>query len=252
MEESDINGWRHRHFGDVGSTNAEALALAREGDPGRLWVTADRQVAGKGRSGRPWVSEAGNLYASLLLIDPAPLSRLATLPLAVATGVHRTLERVLAGTGRRVEIKWPNDVLVDGAKICGILIESTSVDGRLAVVIGCGINCAHHPEAVLYPTTDLRALGVDITAQEFLHRFVGGMAEALAEWKGGEGIATALAYWRAAAKGIGSPITVNLGDTRLEGVFEDIDDEGYLVLLTRDGDRRRISAGDLFFPSTKS
>lgn len=247
MVETEIGGFRHRHLGDVGSTNAETLALAGQGDPGRLWLTADRQLSGRGRSGRTWVSERGNLYASLLLLDPAPLSAIGTLPLAAATGVHRTLERVLSGSGRHAEIKWPNDILVDGAKICGILIESMKLDDRLAVVIGCGINCAHHPDAALYPTTDLEALGVPVSADALFVRLVEGMAEALDEWKAGEGFSMIRAYWRAAAKGIGSPIGVDLGGRRMTGVFEDIDEEGYLVLANEEGERRRISAGDLFF-----
>lgn len=246
MAESEIGGWRHRHLGDVGSTNAEALSLAREGDPGRLWLTADRQLAGRGRSGRSWVSVPGNLYASLLLLDPAPMSRLGTLPLMVATGVHRTLERVLAGTGHRVEIKWPNDILVDGAKICGILVETAPVGQGLAVVIGCGINCGHHPADTLYPTTDLAALGAGLAPEALFPILVEGMEEALIEWKRGEGFATIRAYWRAAARGLGAPIEVDTGGGRLAGLFEDIDEDGYLVLKV-EGVRRRISAGDLFF-----
>lgn len=246
MAESEIGGWRHRHLGDVGSTNAEALSLAREGDPGRLWLTADRQLAGRGRSGRSWVSEPGNLYASLLLLDPAPMSRLGTLPLMVATGVHRTIERVLAGTGHRVEIKWPNDILVDGAKICGILVETASVGHGLAVVIGCGINCAHHPADTLYPTTDLAALGVALAPQALFPRLVEGMDEALLEWKRGDGFGAIRAYWRAASRGLGAPIEVDTGGSRLSGLFEDIDEDGHLVLRV-EGVRRRISAGDLFF-----
>ena len=246
MAEIEIGGRRHRHLGDVGSTNAVALSLARDGDPGSLWLTADRQLSGRGRSGRNWVSEPGNLYASLLLLDPAPMARLGTLPLMAATGVHRTLERVLAGTGRRVEIKWPNDILVDGAKICGVLVETASIGRVLAVVIGCGINCAHHPAGTLYATTDLHALGVAIAPDRLLAFLAEGMDEALQEWRRGEGFATIRAYWRAAARGLGAPIEVDTGGTRFAGLFEDIDEDGYLVVRA-DGVRRRVSAGDLFF-----
>jgi BirA family biotin operon repressor/biotin-[acetyl-CoA-carboxylase] ligase len=244
-----IGDWRHLALGDVGSTNTECIERARAGDPGNLWITGERQLQGRGRRGRAWVSEAGNLYASLLLIDPAPAEALASLPLVVAVAVHRAIEAVLPvdRTGA-LKIKWPNDILLSGAKICGILLESETLsDGRRAVVIGQGINVAHAPPAGLYETTSLAAAGV-VTAPDLLFaRLLTAMEEELGVWNRGAGLASTLAAWRARAGGIGEPITVNLGERSLRGRFSTIDAAGRLVLHTQDGKDITIAAGDLFF-----
>jgi BirA family biotin operon repressor/biotin-[acetyl-CoA-carboxylase] ligase len=232
---------------EVVSTNASALEMARTGDPGNLWVTARSQSAGKGRRGRPWISEPGNLYASLLLVEPASISRAGTLPLVAGLGVHRALRPFFANHPQALAIKWPNDLLVDGRKICGILLESeTLADGRLAVVIGCGINCTAHPENPLYPTTDLAECGIEAGPEELFPLLAAEMAHVLAEWNGGAGFARVREDWLLAAGGKGGLVTVKQQDSETEGIFEDIDRDGYLLLNVA-GERRRISAGDLFF-----
>jgi BirA family biotin operon repressor/biotin-[acetyl-CoA-carboxylase] ligase len=231
----------------VASTNASALEAARGGEAGNLWVTAHSQSAGKGRRGRPWASEPGNLYASLLLIDPSPMSKAGTLPLVAGLGVHRALRIFFASSPQALAIKWPNDLLVDGRKICGILLESeTLADGRLAVVIGCGINCATHPENPLYPATDLAECGIDAGPEKIFPALAIGMARVLAEWNAGAGFAGIREDWLLAAGGKGGAVTVRRQDGETEGIFEDIDRDGHLLLNVA-GERRRISAGDLFF-----
>ena len=126
----------------VGSTNTEALALAQAGERGPLWITARRQNAGRGRRGRVWVSEPGNLYASLLLSDPSPPDRAAELSFVAALAVHDAVTSLIARAPARLSLKWPNDLLFDGKKFAGILIEGEGP----AVVIGVGVNCAHHPK----------------------------------------------------------------------------------------------------------
>ena len=155
-----LDDFRHTALGDVGSTNTECLTRARAGDPGLHWITAARQTAGRGRRGRPWMSEPGNLYASLLLIDPAPMERLHSLPLAVAVAVQRAIQGVMPVGSRPVTVKWPNDVLIAGKKTCGILLEGEGLPGgHHALVIGCGINIAIAPDHGLYPVTSLQAKG---------------------------------------------------------------------------------------------
>lgn len=244
-----IGDWRHLALGDVGSTNTECIERARAGDPGNLWITGERQLQGRGRRGRAWVSEAGNLYASLLLIDPAPADALGSLPLVAAVAVHRALEAVLPpDRADDLKIKWPNDILLSGAKICGILLESETLpDGRRAVVIGQGINVAHAPPAGLYATTSLATEGV-VTAPDLLFaRLLTAMEEELRLWDGGRGIGETLGAWRARAGGIGEEITVNLGERTLHGRFRTIDAAGRLVLHTDDGQDTTVAAGDLFF-----
>lgn len=118
-----LGDFRHEALSETSSTNSECLARARAGDGGNLWVTAERQTGGRGRRGRLWVSERGNLYASLLLIDPAPMERLGSLPLAIAVAVHQAIRRVLPLGAEPLEVKWPNDILIGRKKTCGILVE---------------------------------------------------------------------------------------------------------------------------------
>jgi BirA family transcriptional regulator, biotin operon repressor / biotin---[acetyl-CoA-carboxylase] ligase len=244
-----LSGWRVSELDETGSTNADALVAAKAGDPGRLWIKAARQVQGKGRQGRPWVSERGNLYASLLLIDPAhDLERLGTLALAAACAVHGTLAS-LPGAGRHeFRIKWPNDILANGKKISGILLESIVLDeGRMAVAIGIGINCAHHPDPALYQATDLAELGLETSPEDLFPHLASTMAATLAAWNHGRGFPQIRAEWLRLARGLGDKITVNLPAGPLEGVFEDIDATGRLVLRLQNSEIRHISAGDVFF-----
>lgn len=239
---------RHEALSDTASTNTECLARARAGDSGLLWVTAERQTGGRGRRGRPWVSERGNLYASLLLIDPAPMERLASLPLAIAVAVHLAIRSVLPPGAEPLEVKWPNDILIGRKKTCGILVEGERLaDGRHAVVIGIGINVSVMPDNPIYPVTCLRDQGSAASPEELFAHLFASMAETLDIWDGGQGIAEVTARWRAVACGIGEKITVNLPDRSISGYFAGIDDNGLLMLDTGTGRMMPIAAGDVFF-----
>jgi BirA family biotin operon repressor/biotin-[acetyl-CoA-carboxylase] ligase len=239
---------RHEALSDTSSTNTECLARARAGDSGLLWVTAERQTGGRGRRGRPWVSERGNLYASLLLIDPAPMERLASLPLAIAVAVHQAIRNVLPPGAEPLEVKWPNDILIGRKKTCGILVEGERLaDGRHAVVIGIGINVSVMPDNPIYPVTCLRDQGSAASPEELFAHLFASMAETLDIWDEGQGIAEVTARWRAVACGIGEKITVNLPDRSISGYFAGIDDNGLLMLDTGAGRIMPIAAGDVFF-----
>ncbi|MFB2552297.1 biotin--[acetyl-CoA-carboxylase] ligase [Ensifer soli] len=243
-----FDAYRHEAIDEIDSTNSAALTRARAGEAGGLWITAGRQTGGRGRRGRAWVSERGNLYASLLLIDPAPVERLHSLPLAVAVALHRAVSAVLPAEGAPVRLKWPNDVLIGGAKTSGILLEGEKlVDGRYALVIGCGVNIAHAPDNGLYTVTSLGAEGGAVSPDElFAHLFV-AMAEVLDLWDEGRGIGRVIAEWTAVAAGIGERITVNLPDRSLPGRFAGLDHEGRLILIPDEGAPIHIAAGDVFF-----
>jgi BirA family biotin operon repressor/biotin-[acetyl-CoA-carboxylase] ligase len=247
VESSAASGARLLSLDEVGSTNAEAFARARSGERGPLWITARRQTAGRGRRGRAWVSEPGNLYASLLLTDPAPPPRAAELSLVAALAVHDALAERAATLGPRLKLKWPNDVLCDGAKLAGILVEGEGLPGRpLAVVIGIGVNCAHHPADTAYPATDLAAAGAVVTPETLTQALIGAMARRLAEWDRGENFAAIRAAWLKRAAGLGAPVRVRLPEREVDGVAETIDETGRLVLRLADGSREHIAAGELF------
>jgi len=241
--------FRHIELGDVASTNLECMERARAGDAGQLWITAVRQTGGRARRGRNWVSEPGNLYSSLLLIDPAPWEALASLPLMVTIAVYDAVASVLPGDARsELKIKWPNDVLINGRKTAGILIEAEQLaDGRRAVVIGCGINVAHRPETGLYPATCLAEQGSAATPQELFARLVVSMDNVLNDWDQGRGLSSIRDAWIERAQGIGQPVTVNLPDRQIHGLFDGIDNEGRLMLAMPDGSKQMIASGDVFF-----
>ncbi len=233
-------------LGDVDSTNAVAMALGQEGDSGMLWVTGERQLAGRGRRGRTWVSEAGNLYASLLLVAPEPPQRVGLLPLVAALALHDALQPLVRDVAD-AKLKWPNDVLLDGAKCSGILLEgATRPDGKPLIVIGCGVNCAHHPEGGLYETTSLATLGVSVTPDTLFTKLAQAMATRLAEWGAAGGAERVAQAFLKRAAGLNQPLIVRYSDAEERGTFAGLDREGYLLLQREDG-IRRIMAGDVFF-----
>ena len=241
------DAFRHLALGDTVSTNTECLVRARNGDEGNLWITAVRQTGGRGRRGRTWVSEPGNLYASLLLIDAASQSDLSSLPLAVSLAVHTAIRSVLPNPDT-VKVKWPNDVLINGKKTSGILLEAETLpNGRHALVIGCGINIQSRPDNPLYPSTCLALEGASVSAEELFARLFVAMAEVLEIWDRGRGIAQITAMWRDVAIGIGEKVTVNFSYHSISGIFAGIDDKGYLLLDTGRGPAQAVAAGDVFF-----
>jgi BirA family transcriptional regulator, biotin operon repressor / biotin---[acetyl-CoA-carboxylase] ligase len=248
-----VPGWRHIALGDAGSTNDLAFEAARAGDPGNLWITAKRQRAGRGRQGRQWVSERGNLYASaLLVIEHADPASLGSLPLVAGLAVHEAASRAAPAIAPQLALKWPNDVLLGGRKLAGILLEGASLGaGRHAVVMGCGVNLAHAPDGTPYGATTLAAHGADVSPQAMLGHLASALASALALWNNGAGIAFITQRWRMAAAGLGGMIRVTLPDRILEGRFADIDAQGYLLLDTPDRGLMRIAAGDVFLLNTK-
>jgi BirA family biotin operon repressor/biotin-[acetyl-CoA-carboxylase] ligase len=231
----------------LGSTNAEALRLAGQGERGPLWVTAARQTAGRGRRGRRWVSEPGNLYASLLLTDPAPAAHWPQISFVAALAIHDAVVEIAAALERRLAIKWPNDLLLDGAKFAGILIEGSNAGGAGAVAVGIGVNCASHPDATEYPATDL--VDASIGSAELFTTLSAKMLVRLAQWRAGQGFASIRADWLARAAGLGEVVRVQLADHELSGRFEALDEAGGLRLRLPDGGVTTIAAADVFLLS---
>jgi len=226
----------------IGSTNAEGLRLARAGERGPLWIVAKSQTAGRGRRGRTWVSEPGNLYASLLLADASPPDRAAELSFVAALALHDAISGRIPGLASRLVLKWPNDLLIDRCKFAGILIEGEGA----AIVIGLGVNCAHHPSGTDFPATDLAAAGVRATPESLFAPLSAALVSRLAEWDRGAGFARTRADWLKRAAGLGKPIRVALPEGDASGAFETVDERGRLVLRRPDGTMQTIAAGDVF------
>ncbi|WFE87373.1 biotin--[acetyl-CoA-carboxylase] ligase [Roseibium porphyridii] len=232
----------------VGSTNSLCFERARDGNPGNLWIRSDIQTEGRGRRGRDWASPVGNLFASLLLVNPEPAARIGELPLAAAVALAEAVDKA-AGTLQLVKLKWPNDLLVEGAKLSGILLEvETLNDGRQAVVLGFGVNCVSHPPLSLYQATDLRSLGFQVSAERLFEALTSTMADQLVQWQQPGGFETIRRAWLKRAAHLGNRITVKLGQEEITGIFADLDARGHLVLRQDDGRQRTIFAGDVFLP----
>lgn len=232
-------------YDSVGSTNAEALRLARAGESGPLWVLGHEQTAGRGRRGRSWSSPRGNLYASLLLTDACRPERAPHLSFVAAIALHDALAHLLP-SGPTFQVKWPNDLVFEGAKVAGILVEGESAPGRrFATVIGIGVNCMNHPADTPYPATNLRAAGAAVTPNMLLPALATAMQRRLDQWSRGEGFEAIRADWIARAARLDEQIRLQSSDGDLEGRFEGIDQDGRLILQTRNGDRKVLNAGDV-------
>lgn len=234
------------HFAEIGSTNAEALSRAAAGAP-EQWLVADRQVTGRGRRGRQWISEPGNLYASLLLYDPAPPALSPQICFVAALALHDAICDCLPALDpERLRLKWPNDLLLDGKKLAGILVEGATAGTKQAVVTGIGVNCAHHPDGTPYPVTDFAREGFPLAPAALFERLAARMLDRLMQWRKGRGFAETRNAWLARAYDLGREIEVKLPERALKGRFEEIDGEGALVLALAGGHRELIRAGDVF------
>lgn len=242
--------WRVSHVASTGSTSADLITLVSAGKAGegRLWLTAGEQTAGRGRRNRRWSSPVGNLHTSLALLDPAPTAHIGFLPLVAALAIRDAIDDELDGTDATVALKWPNDVLINGAKCCGTLLETaTTPDNRPAVIIGCGINISAHPLDTPYPATHLRDHQPSADARSLFHRLAASFAATLADWDRGRNGSALRDRWLEHALGRGEPLTVRLDNAIVQGVFEDLDEAGLLILRMSDGASRRFAAGDVFF-----
>jgi BirA family biotin operon repressor/biotin-[acetyl-CoA-carboxylase] ligase len=241
-------GVRLAAYDEIGSTNAEALRCAREGDRGPLWIVAERQSAGRGRHGRAWVSEPGNLHATLLLNEPGPPSRAPELAFVAAIATYDAVAESAPAVQPRLKLKWPNDLLCDGAKLGGILIEG---EGS-AVAIGVGVNCRHHPADTIYPATGLAAQGAIVPPADLMRALSKTMMQRLDQWQGGAGFAAIRQAWLTRAQEPGSAIRVRIGERELSGRYEGIDESGHLLLRSAAGTLEAISAGDVLMPSPQT
>lgn len=239
------------HFAEIGSTNAEALARAAKGEP-EQWIVADRQLAGRGRRGRHWVSDPGNLHASLLLYDPGPAQLSPQICFVAALALHDAVRDALPALDPdRLQLKWPNDLMLDGKKIAGILVEGASSESRRAIVTGIGVNCAHHPEGTPYPVTDFASAGFSLAPGTLFERLAARLMDRLAQWRRGDGFPETRRAWLRRAQNIGREIEVKMPESTITGRFEEIDEDGALVLALPDGHRERIRAGDVFPASSQ-
>ncbi len=241
---TDLAGVRHIAYDTLGSTNAEALARTRAGERGPVWISAATQEAGRGRRGSTWTSSPGNLYATLLLTDPSPPPLAPQLSFVSALALHDAIAACASQIGPLLKVKWPNDLLIGGAKVAGILIEGES-DPAFAAVIGFGVNCVAHPPSTPYPAIDLAEAGAAVTPAQLLEGLSAAMQRRLAQWARGDGFAGIRADWLKRAAGLGGDIRVRLPEREFSGRFEGLDDAGHLLVRGPAG-LVTVTAGEVF------
>jgi BirA family biotin operon repressor/biotin-[acetyl-CoA-carboxylase] ligase len=231
-------------FDSVGSTNVEGLARARAGEQGPLWLVAGEQTGGRGRRNRAWVSPRGNLYVSVMEVIAVSPAVAATL--GFAAGV--ALVGALKSFGVDAELKWPNDVLLRGAKLSGIGLEAESVaEGRIAIVTGIGVNVVSAPQDLPYPAAALTDTGIAVSVEELFTALSDRWVEARRLWNEGRGMPELRERWLANAAGVGGRVAVRISGRTVTGTFETIDESGHLIVGTADGRRVPIASGDVFF-----
>jgi len=238
-----------RHFDSVTSTNDVIRDLARQKPGHDVYVTAAQQTAGRGRRGNKWASPAGNLYASFLLHPTCDVRFLPELSFVAAVAVADTLADILPDDCL-IACKWPNDILVDRAKICGILLETEHVArNTLAVIIGIGINVEHYPSDTPYGATCVMEKGGSTDAANLGARLAENLSACCIAWER-FGFTPIRNRWRDRAHGLGQPLVARLANGDLAGTFRDLDEDGALLLDTPDGQTHRVTAGEVYQPAT--
>jgi len=231
------DGWTLVALESVGSTNDEAGRLADAGAPEGTVIWAREQTGGRGRRGRNWLSPLGNLYSSTIVRPHCGAARAAELGFVAALAVAD-----IVPPGRDLRVKWPNDVLVDGGKIAGILTESViAQDGKTEhVVLGIGVNVDFAPDLqhMRYASAMLGG-----TVEAALEKLTAALCLRLAQWRR-EGFESIRADWLARAGSLGLEVDVKLGEELVSGRFAGLDRDGALLLETPAGPRK-IVAGEL-------
>jgi BirA family transcriptional regulator, biotin operon repressor / biotin---[acetyl-CoA-carboxylase] ligase len=228
-----------RHFETIDSTNLEAARLVAAAEQGPLWIIADEQQSGKGRLGRQWTSLKGNLYSTLLLPLNAPPQTTPQIGFVVALAVHDTIANICPA--EITQLKWPNDCLLEGGKVAGILCETTQ--GH--IIIGCGINIAHSPQGLAYPTSHLQRFNPNATITSVFEAYRTNLKFRLDQWNSGQGFPSVITDWQARAANLNSTITITQGDATKSGIFRGLAPDGALRLEKADGTVELLYAGDV-------
>jgi BirA family transcriptional regulator, biotin operon repressor / biotin---[acetyl-CoA-carboxylase] ligase len=231
-------------FETLDSTSLEARRRIEAGETGPCWIIALQQTAGYGRRGRGWVQQTGDFAGTLLIRPEAPLDRLGQLSFVSALAAASALDEIISPD--RISLKWPNDVLLDGKKAAGILLEHIAYQGQARLAIGIGLNIVSAPQGLPYPTARLVDYTADVPSPPALAaRIDDHFWRYYREWSK-NGFSQIRSFWMERAKGVGEEVTVRLPNEEICGVCDGIDETGAMILRLGSG-KRIISAGDVFF-----
>lgn len=234
-------------FEQIDSTNTEAKRQANQGCANKSVFWASTQSKGRGRKTRSWISDKGNLFVTVLIKDMAPEEQLSQLSIIAAIAIGECIADI-APADCDIKYKWPNDVLINGRKVVGILLESGLYQDSRWVAMGTGVNvCSHPPDSeVMYPASHLKQHGIQIEVAELLSHYLYKLDAYLTHWQT-KGIVGLIKIWQARMAGLGQRIQVQLTEEkRISGVFTGLSEEGILLLETDSGEVQKIISGDVF------
>lgn len=245
-------GYRLYTFDVVTSTMDEAHRLAAQGEPEKTLVIAERQAKGHGRRGRAWVSGPGNLHLSLIFRPRGTLACCTAFSFMLCLAMGHSLRKILPPS-LPVLYKWPNDLVVRGAKIGGVLLEAeTGVTPGLVewLIGGVGLNVVNSPKDTPFLATSLKELGVMVQAKDLLRPFCFELQALLTLWHA-EGFSALRALWLKHAYGLETPLMVQGVNQTIKGFFSDLDADGSLILKTASGEKKKILTGDIMLFTPK-
>jgi BirA family biotin operon repressor/biotin-[acetyl-CoA-carboxylase] ligase len=235
-------------FDQIDSTNSEALRIIRAGIVGNFVIWANKQTAGRGQRSRSWQSLEGNLHMSILLDCNIDAQRCLQLPFLAANAVCKSI--LFFAKEKKIDpdisLKWPNDVLISGRKVAGILVESINIRGRRYVVIGFGTNIMQYPTDLPYPATSLKKEKVNPAhSDEFLNILMTNFDKLFKKWNHDGNFIKTREYWLKRAYNLNKVVTIDNGDSRISGVFREIDVDGSIKLELAGGQFYNLTAGEI-------
>ncbi|WP_273759987.1 biotin--[acetyl-CoA-carboxylase] ligase [Bartonella sp. ML70XJBT.G] len=249
-------GYTVEAYESVDSTNLIAQQKAQAGHKGYLWVVAQEQTKGRARRGRVWSSPKGNLYSSLLLIDGIVHQTAAQLGFVAGVSVVETIEQFTENEKQKsdiVSLKWPNDILLRGAKSAGILLEIFKLPSMQdALVLGIGINVKHHYENAPYLTSSLKNIGLDIEREQLFTVLTECFAKNYLLWKQLGGCDVIREKWLLYSAHLGQHVKIVNDEKIIEGIFDGLDRDFNCIIKQKNGEKSIITAGDVHFGSAAS
>lgn len=240
--------WKIHTFSKLPSTQDYIKELAEQDFPEGEVIQCLIQTKGRGRHGNEWVSPMGNLYMSVLLRPECSADKAGQLSFVAAVALSAAIGEYLDETHTK-SLKWPNDILIDGKKVAGILLESELKDGKVdSLALGMGVNIMVAPEGSV-ALNDITG-DTQVAIHPFRDKVLGHLAACYKQWQE-EGFTPIREKWLEEGHGIGQEISARLADKTVTGIFEDVDQNGALKLKTPDNDLIDISAGEVYFPNGK-
>lgn len=236
-------------FEEIDSTNSEALRIANSSAVGDFVILSKTQTGGRGTKGRYWQSMAGNLHTSILLQTEFDIKKNSQLPFLVALAVFETIHHFSkqAGVKLNVQLKWPNDVLIDSKKVAGILLESISLKEKNYVIIGIGVNIKKTPD-IINNSTCIKDCGIEIESpSEFLNILMGKFKTLYEQWKSDNNFSKIRKDWMKRAYNLNKAVIVDDGSARISGIFKGVGSDGAMKIQLASGQYCNIVTGEVSF-----